>query len=231
MRIFSRLFESPEARAAKEIIKNTHRQFAPIFNISRGIMKAAGACAEPVRPLMNFSTVEKNGENWIYVFSEFAYFFMHLTSRSAFSILGDEGRTKVAKELSPLIVFPIIETFFGHWPQNFKDGIRRDFLEKANNAEVEYGACKEFLSTDKPFAGDGLLNKLALNVAELVGKPMDQEVIEKVISLASKSFAEMKLNQMMKDLKESGFLHSRAMTEGELAEARAAMAVPKSPSE
>jgi hypothetical protein len=180
---------------------------------------------------MNFSTVEKNGENWIYVLCEFVYFFMHLTSRSAFSILGDEGRTKLAKELSPLIVFSIIEGFFGHWPQNFKDGIRHDFYEKANNAELEYGACKEFLSTDKPFTGDGLLNKLALNVAELVGRPMDQEVILKVISVTSECFIELKLNQMMRDLKDSGFLYSSAVTESELEEATAALAVPESRTE
>ena len=148
---------------------------------------------------------------------------MHLTSRSAFSILGDEGRTKLAKELSPLIVFSIIEGFFGHWPQNFKDGIRHDFYEKLNNAELEYGSCKEFLSKDNPFTGDALLNKLALNVAELAGRPMDQEVIVKVISVASESFAEMKLNQMMNDIKESGFLHSSLITEGELEQAKAAL--------
>ncbi len=228
MPIFSRFFESQEARAAKEIIKNTRRRFAPFFSIQNAIIKAAGACGEAVKSLTSFPSEKENQENWLYVQFEFVYFFMHLTNRSAFSILGPEGRNKLQNELSLLIVGSIFDAMVGHWPQKFKDGIRHDFLEKLNNAELEYGACKEFLSTDNPFAGDGLLNKLALNVAGLVGKPMDQEVIVKVISVASESFAQMKLNEMMNDLKESGFLYSSVVTESELAEARAALAVPKS---
>ena len=98
--------------------------------------------------------------------------------------------------------------------QKSKDGIEREFYENLNKAELEYGACKEFVSKDNPFADDGLLNKLARNVAELAGRPMDIEFIMQVISMTSKAFSEMRLNQMMADLKESGFLYSRSITEG-----------------
>ena len=121
MGIFSKLFDSPEARAKKALndaIKSARRELDPIFGISQGIAKATGYCSEEVSPLMNFPTKEKNGESRIYVVFEFVYFFMHLTRRSAFSVLGDEGKIKLAKELSPLIVPPIIEGLFGHWPKN-----------------------------------------------------------------------------------------------------------------
>ena len=76
MRIFSRLFDSPDVRAAKEIIKDTKRQFAPIFNVSEGIAEAVGACSGAVRAQMNFPTEEKNGEHFFYVVYVNLYIFL-----------------------------------------------------------------------------------------------------------------------------------------------------------
>ncbi|MGA9061476.1 MAG: hypothetical protein WB341_07400, partial [Terracidiphilus sp.] len=42
-----------------------------------------------------------------------------------------------------------IETYFGHWPKNLKDGIEREFHSNLNNAEMEYGGCKELLLDPK----------------------------------------------------------------------------------
>jgi len=44
-------------------------------------------------------------------------------------------------------------------------------------------------------------------------------------------FCRNELNQMMNDLKESGFLYSSVIIESEVAEARAALAVSESPAE
>jgi hypothetical protein len=74
-----------------------------------------------------------------------------------------------------LIVPPIVEGFFGHWPQKYKVGIRHELYENLNNAELEYGACKEFVSKDNPFADDGLLNKLAQNVARICKRPSNHK--------------------------------------------------------
>ena len=54
----------------------------------------------------------------------------------------------------------------------------------------------------------------------LLGGRWTIEFITDVIVMASKNVSEMKLNQMMNDLKESGFLYSCAITEGELEQAR-----------
>ncbi|MGA7461572.1 MAG: hypothetical protein WBW69_15185, partial [Candidatus Korobacteraceae bacterium] len=41
------------------------------------------------------------------------------------------------------------ETYFDHWPKKVKDGIRTDFYNKLNNAQMEYGRCKEVLLDPK----------------------------------------------------------------------------------
>jgi hypothetical protein len=76
-------------------------------------------------------------------------FFLHLTNRSAFAQLGHEKRNKLQEELAPLVIDATIRTFFGHWPQNSKDGIKRDFYNRMNNTEMEYGSCKELLLDPK----------------------------------------------------------------------------------
>jgi hypothetical protein len=52
-------------------------------------------------------------------------------------------------ELVPPTIDAMIETYFGHWPQNLKDGIERDFYNNLANTEMEYGSCKELLLDPK----------------------------------------------------------------------------------
>jgi hypothetical protein len=82
---------------------------------------------------------------------EFVYFFLHLTNRSAFAQLGHEKRNKLYDALAPLVVDDTARTLctlFG-WPTNLKDGMKREFCNNLNCAEMEYGSCKELLLDPK----------------------------------------------------------------------------------
>lgn len=119
-----------------------------LSNLSEKIFENSLLCAESLKPDLE----EKYGKDskefhskYIPVLFEFMYFFLHLTNRSAFGQLGQEERSKLQDELAPLEIDTTIETLFGHWPKNLRDGIRRDFYQNLNNAEMEYGSCKELL--------------------------------------------------------------------------------------
>lgn len=119
-----------------------------LLNLSSKIFENSLVCAESLKPDLE----EKFGKDskefhskYIPVLFEFMYFFLHLTNRSAFGQLGQEKRSKLQDKLAPLAVDATIQTLFGHWPTNLKDGIKKDFYQNLNNSEMEYGNCKELL--------------------------------------------------------------------------------------
>ncbi|MGO9274051.1 MAG: hypothetical protein ACLQOO_28075 [Terriglobia bacterium] len=125
-----------------------------LFKLSKKIFEKSLLCAETLKPDLE----EKFGKDskefhskYIPVLFEFMYFFLHLTNRSAFAQLGHEKRNKLYDALAPIVIDDTARTlctWFG-WPTNLKDGIKRDFCNNLNNAEIGYGSCKELLLDPK----------------------------------------------------------------------------------
>lgn len=137
------------------------------------------------------------------VLCEFLYFFMHMTNRFAYGELGHERRCKIKDQLYPLIVRPTIESVFGHWPPNLKDGLESEFIEKLGHAESEYGACKQLLDRDNPLAEDALFPKFARNVCDLLGAEKSDaaayaETFMRVLELSTDSFKQLDLRDTLR---------------------------------
>lgn len=115
-------------------------------------------------------------ERWLLVVFEWLYFFMHLANRIAYKELGDGGRVELQEILVTLTVRPAIEGLMGHWPEHLKAGMVREFIEKMNDAELEYAKCKTWIEEGRPFSETSLFGKLTLNVARLMGPPWDDDV-------------------------------------------------------
>jgi hypothetical protein len=119
-----------------------------LSNLSKKVFENSLLCAESLKKNLE----EKYGKDskefhskYIMVLFEFMYFFLHLTNRSAFKQLGQQKRSKLLEELGPLVVHATTETLFGHWPQNLKDGIKKDFYKSLDNSEMEYAGCTQLL--------------------------------------------------------------------------------------
>jgi hypothetical protein len=169
-----------------------------IVELSNVIFKSSLDCAEALKNYLNDFTEKERQERWIYILFEFIYFFMHMTNRIAFGKLGNEGRIKLQDELAPLIIGPTIESLFGHWPRKLKQGIKNDFYEKLNDAEIEYSGCNELLSKDHPFTSDkALFSKLARNVAELSGHSNNPAMLLQIITVSVDAWKNMKLEELV----------------------------------
>jgi len=201
MGILSELFGSPTERRLKRLHRESKEhadEFTkPLGAIGLAIVQAAKTCSEKTKPSLNFAGKEKQ-EAEIYIFYEFVYFFMHLTMRSAFSHLPEPQIRRLQSYLGPLICSTAVDSFFGHWPENLKEGLRSDFYTKLNDAEIEYSACKELLS-EKPFTGNALFEKLAQNVADLSGEEMNPATIILVIASAVDAYKSMNLDSLMSE--------------------------------
>lgn len=119
-----------------------------VAELSQVIFEDSLFCAESLKKdLENRFGKDSKDFNAKYtpVLFEFLYFFLHHTNRMAFTQLGQEKRTKLQNEIVPLIAETTIETLLGHWPQNFKIGVKDEFYRNLNSRELEYGSCKELL--------------------------------------------------------------------------------------
>jgi len=168
-----------------------------IGELSNVIFKNSLDCVEALKDYLNYSTEKEKQEKWIYVLFEFIYFFMHMTNRIAFGKLGNKRRIKLQDELAPLVIDPTIKSLFDHWPKKLKEGIKSDFYEKLNDAEIEYSDCKELLIKDNPFSDKALFSKLAKNVTELSGHSNNPEMIIQIITLSVDIWKNMKLEKLV----------------------------------
>ncbi len=123
-----------------------------LSRLSNIVFEKSLLCAEVLKPDLEKKFGKDSKEfhsKYVPVLFEFMYFFLHLTDRYAFAQLGNERRNKLIDELVPPTIDATIETYFGHWPKNLKDGIEKDFYSNLNNAQIEYGSCKELLLDPK----------------------------------------------------------------------------------
>ena len=130
--------------------------------LSKKVFEKSLLCAETLKPDLE----EKFGKDSkafhsrnIAVLFEFMYFFLHLADRYAFAQLGPERRNRLVDELVPPTISATIETCFVRCPKNLKDGMERNFYSNLNNAQVEYGGCKEILL--KPEDDTPILEKMS----------------------------------------------------------------------
>lgn len=120
--------------------------------------------------------------------------------RSAFTQMTEQQTGKLQGYLGPLISSTAVDSFFGHWPEDMKERVRDEFLEKLNDAELEYSTCKELLSEKNPLTGDSLFSKLTRNVAELSGNSMNPAVLTLVISTGVDAYKGLQLDALVENV-------------------------------
>jgi hypothetical protein len=192
-----------------------------LSNLSKKIFESAALCEEIVKPYLEERFKKDSKEfdrKYITTLCEFMYFFMHFTNRLAFHYLGKEKREKLQDELSPPTIHATIEALFGHWPQNLKNGIKEEFYQNLNNAEIEYSTCKEIFLTpeqdvsafDKVQKGQksiALVNMLIDNIAENISDslivPLDlhMQLVDAVLNILNKKEFNDLILAVAKDIK------------------------------
>lgn len=170
----------------------------PLCRLGNAIAVASACCADQMKKFIQDDTEKVHRQSLVYF--EFTYFFMHLTNRVAFRVLGNERRIKLQDELWPAAVHATIESLCGNWPPDMKEKIKHEFVEKLNDAEVEYSKC-QLRSSDNPLSSDsnGLFPKLGRNVAELAGRSGDGDMIQQIVFFARTSFASMNLDTLVEE--------------------------------
>jgi hypothetical protein len=171
--------KSVVAQQAEKILRQTKHEGEEwrrsVGDLGRAIVSAGWECSQSVKPYFRpvKELVQHPQLQEIYVFYEFLYFFLHLLNREAHSKLSSSLRAKVPDELGALIVPTAIDTFCAHWPEKLKSGMRQEFYQNLNDAELEYASCNRLFPEKTPIDDTALCSRLAINIAKHAGYDAD----------------------------------------------------------
>ena len=138
--------------------EDAEKRTQPISFLGNAIFESAVVCAEAIRPQIDFPSERERERQWVFILHEFVYFFMHMTNRAAYRVLGQNSRTRLQEELGASIPVAVTEAVCGHWPAELKSKLVAEFFQNLNNAELEYAECKQIFS--ESLAEDAVLTRL-----------------------------------------------------------------------
>jgi hypothetical protein len=169
---------------AEKIVRDSRRTArelsGPVGDLGFEIVAAADKCTKATNAILRRNPKLDKGppETWtayILVFYEFLYFFTHLTNRCAHQRFGPDKVERIQKELFPLIVEVAVNSWFADWPDEKKSGIRTEFVQNLNVAEMEYARCESFLPNRCPIDYTALCSCLARTILGLAGYDTEAE--------------------------------------------------------
>ena len=139
----------------------------PIGALALPIVAGSWRCTQVVTPYLKPNQERFTKEPLVqqsYVLNEFLYFLIHIMKRHANDQLSAEESKKVETIILPLVIrSAAVDTFFAHWPQEYRSGIERDFYRILETEEKEYTTCTEQLVA----RGDAYAGPIPPQFAEL----------------------------------------------------------------
>jgi hypothetical protein len=170
MSIFSKFFRRPNERQFEEIVdqarKKTTRQLAPLTDLGLVVVKAATNCRDGVGGFVESKAEKERQELQMFAFFEFVYFFLHLTMRTATTVMTDEKIKVLQRHLGPFMASVAVRSYFDHWPDDTKTKMTEDFYGDLNQAEIDYAQCSVF---DSPAPAEGRSEEIAMRLFNRVG--------------------------------------------------------------
>jgi hypothetical protein len=201
MKIFNKILGYKDKYNLKkklvEIEIQIDHTYKPVKDICLSIIQAAENCKLILKTDLNFENKKDKDLAEMLVFYEYLYFFMHLTLKLAVGKFTETQMKKLREYMGPLIVGTAIDSYTKQWPEDLKEGIKREFYDKLNKAELEYSECKVILDRDKPFSDNALFTKLAKNITELTGHNNNPVKIVEIILTSIEEYAKMDLNKLV----------------------------------
>ncbi len=155
------------------------------------IFESAALSAQPITEDLKKKLGEDSEEfelKFMPVLFEFLYFYLHLANRSAFTQLGGEKSQKLSHEMIRISIELTIEAQMGHWPENLREGIKKDSFHNYNVAESNYAMCKDILlkpeddtkTIDKIATGQkskSMIGQLIDNISEIITGKVNTDIL------------------------------------------------------
>lgn len=188
----------------REAKNQTDKELKPLGGIAVAIMQAATNSRDKTKRWINTGDPNDVLKREIYIFYEYMYLFMHLTMREGFAICSEVELKRVQAYLVAVIPPTAIDCYCQHWPENIKAGMKSEFIDKLNDAEVEYTDVlrDKVPSDDKPFLLE-IFCLLGIHVSDMCGRKDNLECQQNIALIAAEEFTKMGLIPLLTDVKKS----------------------------
>ena len=171
--------------------RNASALMEAIGALALPIVAGSWQCTQAVKPYLRPNQERFTKEPLIqqsYILNEFLYFFIHLMKRHANDQLYGEDSKRLQAIALPLVIrSAAVDTFFAHWPQEYRSGIERDFYKILDDVEKEYATrTEQLVARGDSYAGPippqfanlrvelALSSRLALSVLDLAGYEVEE---------------------------------------------------------
>jgi len=205
MSLFNKVFGTPEARQVKRLFKEARAHvdatYGPLGALGRAIAETTWVVWQNLGTVFGFDKKQSPSEREILLLYELIYFFCHLTWRTAVANRFSNAHiAKLQTYLCPLLASTAVDTFCLHWPEEVKSKIRNEFLEKLNEAEIDYSECRGLVSESDPLSRSTLIGRFGGHAAALWEREGDPVAELAVGTEMIRAFSDMKLKSLVTDV-------------------------------
>lgn len=165
---------------------------SPVASLAAAIEDTALRCAEPLQGWMNFPTDEEQKEKWFEIVWEHIFLLMHLVNRNASGMLDEVAHGRLIRELTPLVVMPLVAEFAEDRPDDVRERLAREAFDGLNRSEREYAECERFLA-EPILTGNSLVSVFARKVSGLAGGPMEPALMAEFVKRTVDAYKDLKL--------------------------------------
>lgn len=171
-----------------------------ISSYSTALFKKSAEAAKLIRDAKN-ETSKMNDEEWMKVFFEFLYFFLHLTDRDAFEVLDERKRDSIMSKLENLTIPLAVQTICQDWPGDMIKKVQSECTHNFNVSMDEYAKYKKWFPEKDEVMKDTLLWEFSKNIACFAGEEYSPAFIMMATEIAVKSYIDLVKTGFIKKIK------------------------------
>jgi hypothetical protein len=121
----------------------TGGEIHPFQQVGVVIVKASANCRDAVKQWIIATKEDERQKAEIALEVDFICFYTHMVVRKAFGHIGDVQLQKLQSYLGPALTQTAIEAHYKSWPPDEKKKMADEFLDRLNEAEIEYSKLDE----------------------------------------------------------------------------------------
>jgi len=168
----------------------------PLQMLSSALGRAVGRCTEAVKPFADAEVSKDKDSLHLRLYYTFLYFFAHMTNRYAATCGFAAGQMDKLRQAvyTQFIEVGLEESITGERIAQ----IKYELWAGLDAADLEYSSSTQLMDeTFKPLSGKSLLSKLSRNVAKILRKDYNPEVLIQVTAVASQELQNANLPDLV----------------------------------
>jgi hypothetical protein len=172
-------------------------QNTPFQLVGIAIVQASAHCRDAVKPWIIAASEDKQKQTEIALEADFLCFYTHMAVRKIFGHISPVQLQKLQSYLGAALTQTAIEAHFKDWPADDKRKMADEFIDRLNEAEIEYSKLDE-----KGEVLEVLMTVTRYTLETLGMKEVDESKAEAVLKTVVDELVGMDIDNLIPKLKQ-----------------------------